>query len=280
MRTSILSRAVVAVAALGIGSAALAAVPATAATPSGITRDEVLTAANGLRIADPTDEQQSITSAAVRDIFKKGCGIPADSNDFTMYFSEPTEAGDDADGVLLSGYVYVDPMRACSIGVVATTDPAFQLSGVVTLSTQPSGEDAPATTVRSEALTGDVFATTPVEDLFGLSMTATGSSTKTTSAPGTKKIADKKSKAEKKAAKSKYEKRLKAAKKKYVKALDKAGNSKSKKSAAKKAYSKSRASAKAKYQYAIAGYKIVKTTVSTTENRPFSITADGSAFIP
>lgn len=275
MRTSILSRSVIAVATLGIGSVALAATPATAATSSGVTRDMVLTAANGLRIAEPTEEQATSTSAAVREIFRKGCGVPAGTEEFIVGQAEPTQAGDDADGVLLSGFIYATPMRPCAIAVVATTDPAFQLSGTVNLSTQ-----MPSASVLTEPLSGDVYATTPTTTAFGLTLTASGNATKTVTVSGTKKVADKKSKAQKKAAKSKYDKRIKAAKKKYAKALDKAGRSKSKKVAAKKAYSAAHASAKAKYRSAIAGYRIVKTTVSKTENRPFSISADGSNFVP
>lgn len=279
MRSSILSRSVIAVASLAIGSVALAATPATAATPSGITRETVLTAAAGLRITTPTADQSAATTAAVRDITIKGCGIPAsDVNQFLVQ-AKPTQAGDDADGIVLAAYIYGSQNRSCTIGAFATADASFQLTGTVTaVSNQTPAPSSPSTTLLTAALSGDVFVTPSITSTSPfVTVSAVGNAAKSTTNTVVTKVADKKTKSQKKAAKKKYEKRIKAAKKSYKKALAKAGSSKSKKAAAKKVYKAKRADAKARYKKSIAGFKIVKTTVTTTENRPFSVLAQAPA---
>lgn len=277
MRSSLLNRSVVAVASLAIGSVALAATPATAATPSGITRDMVLTAAAGARTATPTAAQ----SAAITDVLKRGCGIGPEDLSLPLQ-PKAVAAGDDADGVVLTAFVYSGPTQGlCTIGAFATVDASFQLSGTATITSRAiNAADAPRTTDFSGPLSGDVYVT-PRTDPSGTfaTVSAAGNATKTTTTTTTSKVADKKTKAQKKAAKKKYDKRIKAAKKAYKKALVKAKSSKSKKAAAKKTYKAKRANAKAIYRKSIAGFKLVTRTTTNTENRPFSVTADASPFL-
>lgn len=288
MRKTILTRSVIAAATLAIGSVALAATPATAASAQGVTRDEVLTAVNGVRAADANDTSYSFaTGKALRALVTKACGVstnPAD-NEYANLEEEQirtTNAGDDAEGLLISAEVYVSGFGGedCTFAAFATADPTFQLAGTATISGTRFNETTDAdesVTLRSQALSGDAFVTSPLNgqslnDVDNLVAAAVGNATKTTVTKTTTKVADKKTKSEKKKAKATYAKKIKSVKKSYAKALDKAGKSKSKKAAAKKAYKAKRATAKAKYTYAIASYKLVKKSSSSTENRPFSIT--------
>jgi len=280
MRTSLLSRSVIAVATLGIGSVALAAVPASAATASGITRDQVLAAAAGVRSEPVSVEGQysPSTDRALRVLANRACSIDRDGTQLIIGFlADATDAGASADGVVVTAVIadlagQSEGYKGCSFGALATTDGAFTLSGSATL-----GSAAPV------ALSGDAFATAPVifnaegEGAFAPpAFTASGSATRSFDVTTSTKVKDKKTKSEKKAAKTTYAKRLAAAKKSYQKALDKAGKSKSKKAKAKKAYSAKRATARAAYKYAIAGYKIVKKTTQQTETRPFTVSAQAA----
>jgi hypothetical protein len=282
MRTSILSRSVIAVASLAIGSVALAATPATAATPSGVTRDMVLTAANGVRTAEANGAEYSrATSRALTAITTAGCDVQEGAEEYA-YISDvkPTSAGDDADGLLIDARVYnnvIESSMYCTIAAFATTDGSFRLSGSATVTGDKYDENLDEyvpTTLQTTGLSGDVFVTAPVNTrgISNLTASASGNATKTTTVKTSRKVLDKKTRSEKKAANAKYDQRVKAAKKSYAKALDKAGNSKTKKAAAKKAYSAKKKSYKAKLKYATAKYKIVKGTKKVTETRSFSIT--------
>ncbi|KAA1380431.1 hypothetical protein [Aeromicrobium fastidiosum] len=286
MYTSRLARTAVAGAALAIGSVALAAVPATAATPTGITQDQVLTVASTLRMDDPTEAQEIAAQKALRVVMNRSCAIDSDAGEYLGdNFAEPTQANATADGFIGGARVdnvVTETSRYCFVGAVASTVPGFTLQGTAALDvpTQPvSSSNVSAAAVSTSALSGDVFVTPPVSVGQGFnisaapSFSAAGASTKTTTTTTEVKVADRKTKSEKKAAKSKYTKRLAAAKKNYAKALDKAGSSKNKKAAAKRIYVKARALAKAKYKIAIANYKLVKKSNSTTDTRPFTIGA-------
>ncbi|MET0447470.1 MAG: hypothetical protein ABW004_03650, partial [Aeromicrobium sp.] len=270
MRTSLLTRSAIAVATFGIASAALVATPATAAVPSGITRQIVLTAAANVRAqGDMVDEP---TQALLQQMAEATCGVAEGETLMFASGDATAPAGDDADGLLVTAIIFgTSTIRACQFGAVATTNAAFTLTGTATLTATVMGGDP---VVRTGALSGNVAVTAPIsDDSFFPStttFTAAGNAARTTYVAGTKTVKDKKSKAEKKAAKKKYQKRLAAAKKKYVKALDKAGNSTSKKAAAKKSYSAAKKSAKAKYKKAISGRKQVKVKIAKTEKRPFS----------
>ena len=294
MRSSILSRSVVALATVAIGSAALAATPANAAS-AGVTRDQVLTAVNGVRAAQANDTStfSPSTARALRAIAVAGCDISTEDDEYA-YISynnigiQVTAAGDDAQGVVVTAQVqrpFVNNTEFCTVAAFASTNASYKLSGTSTFTAKKYTEDGPedGTTVvlQSAPLSGDVFVSAPLDydnpaleevNSNTVSASAAGNATKTTNVTTSRKVTDKKTASEKKAAKVKYDKRIKAAKKKYAKALDKAGSSKSKKSAAKKAYKAARSSAKAKFKYAIAGYKIVKKTTAVSDVQPFSVT--------
>lgn len=241
MRTTILSRSLVAVAALAVGSAALTAVPATAATPTGITRESVLTAASGLRDAIGPSDPSSATNKALRSILHRGCSVDVDGGEVlgTSANGFPTSQGAAADGLVAYGVILnvVDgTARECIVGAVAASSPSYVLSGTATLasSTDPGG--TPVSSVVP--LAGDVTATAlsvaePGTFSSEPTFAATGRSTKTTVVPA-KTVKDKKTKAE-------------------------------------KSYSAARRSAKDKYRYATAGYRIVKKATTTKDVHPFDI---------
>jgi hypothetical protein len=287
MRRSILSRSVVGIATLAIGSIALAATPATAAT-AGVSRDQVLTAVDGVRTSQSTQSQLSVpASKALRAIVNQGCDVSAaDGDSVRLGDLFPTNAGDDADGLLMRVVVdndFDNSSRNCTIAAFASTAPTFTLSGTATITgarynptIPPLGEYDPPSTLLSQQMSGDAFVTDAVDntgvDAFSLSAAASGNAAKTTTTTTSVKVKDKKSRAEKKKARASYVKRIKTAKKSYATALDKAGSSKSRRAAAKTAYKARRAAAKAAFRYAVAGHRLVRKTTSTTENRPFSVT--------
>ncbi|MET0929665.1 MAG: hypothetical protein ABWX74_09105 [Aeromicrobium sp.] len=285
MRPTILSRSLIAAASLAIASAALVAAPAqaastsSAATSAGVTREMVLTLAAGMRTAD--ESTYPVLLKAARGILNRACAVDPDI-EALISVDEPTAVAvpGHADGVLVTGTIInfaADGGRQCAVGAVAAGAPDFTLQGSATLNAVIS-DDADATTpvVLTTALSADVSTTAllvPVgQELAGdPTFSASGSSVKVTKVTASKKVTDKKTRSEKKAAKKKYDKALKAAKKSYDKALKKAGGSKTKKSAAKKAHAAKKAAAKTAYKYAIANYKLVKKTTSSTDSRPFSI---------
>jgi hypothetical protein len=296
MRSSILSRSVVALATVAIGSAALAATPANAASASGVTRDQVLTAANGVRAA--TGAQPSYSAAtvrAMRAIVVAGC----DAGDASPFLNtvRAVTTSDDADGLIITASIDTfSDNYLCTVAAFATSDTSSTLSGTVkiagTVDSTVFGPGFPTTAStpvdQTSALSGDAYVTPAIRTQYSdfgptnvnVDASATGTATKTTTTTTNVKVKDKKTKSEKKAAKKKFSKRLAQAKKNYVKALDKAGSSKSKKAAAKRVYAKARALAKAKYKYATAGYKIVKKKSTISDARPFSITTQTPAVPP
>ena len=292
MRTSILSRSVVAVATLAIGSVALAAAPANAAS-NGVTRDQVLTAVNGGRALQADQALTPAGERALRAIMYAGCDVSeADGESAKLVGNDSavqvTPAGDDAQGIMLVVEVQrpITGQSTCVTSAFAATNASYQLSGTASLTafkTAPGADESTRVALKSAPLSGDVFVGAPFSldegnpalegvSLNTLAASAAGNATKTTTVTTSTKVTDKKSKAEKKTAKKQYTKRLAKAKKSYAKALDKAGSSKSKKAAAKKAYKAKRASAKAKFKYGIAGYKIVKKKGTVTDVQPFSVT--------
>lgn len=283
MRSSLLTRSVVAVASLAIGSVALAAIPATAATPAGTTRDEVLSLAtaaraNGSEISNP----MQIAAAA---ILNRECGYAAGRvvNPGNVNAVTPLTGDAAVDGVYVIGTVRDDngagtQVGDCALALVAPRATGTTLSGQGTLTVT---ELVTSTKTASSALSGDAGLTalpsaTNGFPATGFTYSATGTATTTSTATTVTKVATPKSKAQKKAAKKKYEKRLSSAKKSYKKALAKAKSSKTKKAAAKKAYRAKRASAKAAYKKAIASFKLVTRTTTTTTNSPFTISGSSS----
>ena len=278
MRTSTLSRSVMAVASLAIGSAAFAAVPANAATYNGITRTEVLTATNEARAAF-TSEGNSVTPA-VTALAAKACGVPLAQVRFAL--PSPVETPDSVDGLTVTAFRQVAPTddensfdRTCTFSAIAALGAKTTLAGEAVVITDSVNSEG-TTSTETYALSGDVFASPAVvstDSFTGTSIAASGIATGAPSAAVLTKVkkADKKSKADKRAAKKAYSKRLKAIKKVYTKALKKAGSSTSKKSMARATYRARRASAKQAYRYAVAPYKFVNVRSKQADGVRFSI---------
>jgi hypothetical protein len=273
MRTSILTRSVITTASLAIASVTLVAAPAGAkptATADGVTREKVLAAAAALKTEDEATYVAGVK--AIRSITHRACAIDIDNGEVVEeFYPIGLEPPTNADGVVVIGVIgndFDNTYRLCVVGAVAATDPGFTLQGSSTLTA--------GTRTVTVPLSGDVTTTridpTADETLDALTFSAAGGSVKITTTPTTYKVIKKKTKVEKARAKRAYDKKLKTAKKTYTKALDKAGKSKSKKAAAKKAYAAKRAAAKAAYKYAIASYRIVHGTTSSTDARPFTLT--------
>ena len=280
MRRSTLSRVVVAVAALAVGATAPAAVPASAATPSGITRGQVLTAAGGVRTAD--DDYSPATKAALLSMITAQCGVTG-AETIESFFGTATQAGGPTDGLLVHGTIgTATTTRWCEFGAVATVDPSSSLSGTsavagTMIDTRVPG-DAGTQQTHAASLSGDVTATAPIHQTHallsdGTTFTASGNVARTTTTRTTVKVAVPRTTSQLKAAKRTYEKRLKAAKKTYRKALAKAGSSTSKKRAATKTWKTRKAAAKARYRSDVAGFSLVDRFTSATEDRPFSLSA-------
>jgi hypothetical protein len=281
MRTSILTRSAVAVATLAVGSAVLVAAPAQAATTNGITRAEVLAAANEARTSLSANRPTS--SPAITALASKACGVPLSG--VSQAIASPVDTPDSVDGVAVSAFLVPEtdseesPTRTCTFAAGAAVGSGTSLSGEAIVATYLFDGRSITPSLQSLDLSGDVFASSAVMTTTGFVLTSFGASGLATGQPSkrvvtlTKKF-DKKSKADKKAAKKAYVKRLKAAKKAYAKALKKAGSSRSKKSAARAAYTARRSSAKQAYSYAIADYKYVKTRTKQADSVRFSVSAD------
>lgn len=294
MRTSTLSRSVMAVASLAIGSAVFAAVPATAATATGITRTEVLAAASGLRADLATsDELSEKTQAAVNALVAKVCGPDA-----RYRTTQPVEVPDGVDGLAVTSFVTpsgtqfrVSTNEVCSFTALAPIAGGTTFSGEARVETDSSfffGEDSrirideSSSTDNTYPLADDVFvspaqrSTSPSYAIPYTSVDAEG----LVRSPGSQrvltsvKVTDTKTKADKRVAKKAYVKRLKAVKKSYTKALRKAGKSAQKKATARTKYLSRRTSAKNAYAYAIADYKFVNRRTTQAAERRFDATAN------
>jgi len=292
MRTSILSRSAIAVASLAIGSATLAAVPAGAATPTGVTRDMVLAAAASVRADGAIDNPEATSPASqvlLDALVTRVCDV-SDGYDGEAY-GTAVETPDGADGVAVTALLSLGEgpidgaaYKTCSFVAVAPIGNATTFSGEATVSTltlnfQSEGE--PFTPSREAyELTGDVFVSPAVQATGGIAFSGVQAQGLLTS-PGTtrvltiSKVADKKTKAEKRYAKKKYEKRIKAAKKAYAKALKRAGGDTVKKTAARLTYASRKASVTSRYKYQIASYKLVKTRSTQAQSRRFSVETTG-----
>jgi hypothetical protein len=290
MRHTMLSRSVIAVASLAVGSAAFAAVPASAASSLGVTQDQVLTAVNGVRTAAGSEgELSKSTQRALFAITSKACDVDGNLGEYLYVRNAvPTTAGDDADGLLITAELYGSTNsndEACTFAAFASTVGGFQLSGTATITAQTTVDGVTSPYSQVSALSGDAFTTpaiitddsTNAGQPYAVVASATGNATKTSTVTTSTKVKDKKSAKEKKAAKKKFSKRLAQAEKNYAKALDKAGSSKNKKAAAKRVYAKARALAKAKYAYDTAGFTIVKKKSTVSDVRAFDITTPPQA---
>jgi len=278
MRTPILTRSAIAVASLAIGSATLAAVPAMADTPSGITRQTVLGAAVDYRSFFGSSDR-----ADAKKLVETVCAIGSDVG--RDYYLTPVQQPDGVDGVLVQAYVDSDgtnPSRSCTFAAFATTQTFSTMSGTATITGQePETSELAAAAAPSHtyALSGDVYVTAPVADIgYGDFAVATASgevSTKAAATTTSSRVVTPKTTRQKKAARTVYERRISSAKKSYAKAKDKAGSSSRKKAAAKKVYVAKRNAAKAAYLKATAGtLTIVVTETPTFTKTAFAVTTE------
>lgn len=276
MRASTLSRSMIAIAALAIGTGALTIVPADAATPSGVTKELAMTAIGYTPSPGGASDSPEALSAT-RDILVRSCDLSAD--EVVEDFVGDRAASRAVVDAMIAAAIIVDTdadyVRTCVVGVTVATFADRQLTGTGSLSLDISAGSASAptrTTVQS-ALSGDVsvtsFSVPASDDIQQAMFSASGSSLSQVVTQGTTSVH--KTKAQKKAAKKARDKKLAAAKKKFVKALKKAGSSKPKKSKAKIAYTRKKAAARAAYSKAIATTTIPTTRVRTV-SRPFAVT--------
>ncbi|MBD8608496.1 hypothetical protein IFT73_16690 [Aeromicrobium sp. CFBP 8757] len=299
MRTSILSRAAVAVATLAIGSVTLAAAPATAATPAGIDRASIVSVLDAARSYQSngggyTEAEQ----AALDKLTETVCGYTTTNDLYPhgAYFNF-FKQNSGADGAIVSVELHENieggdyTHRYCNFGLVVTADKDAKLSGQATLTLTPRPADTEGPIIANAAaddsttgqLSGNAFVSTSItrdENEFfsnysAVDFTAAGAATTSKTVTDQRKIWDHKSKVEKRAAKAKYDKRIAKAKKAYAKALDRAGSNSAKKAAAKKAYLAKRAETKVKYDYAVWNYRYVTNTKTVTQSTPFNLTASG-----
>jgi hypothetical protein len=275
MRTSILSRSVIAVATLGIGSVALATAPASAATSNGITRDMVLTAAASVRADWANDVPYSeTTNAALLALSSRACDLSGASEVRT--YGRPVGTPSSADGLMIETEIHVgESVRGCSFAAIASTDSTLQLSGTLSLSDTTYTDSANETKESSYDLSGSVFTSPPLKVDGGSysSFKAVGSAIGSTKVLTLQKVLDKKSTSDKALARKLYDTRRTNAKRAYTKAV-KRTHSKAARTAAKKAYNARKALAKTKYRTAVSDYEIVK--IRSTQNivRPFSVRVD------
>lgn len=270
MRRFVLHRSATALAVVGLTAAVLAAIPATAATTPGVTREMIRTAAQGLRTTDPSQAQKD----ALNSIIRLHCG--ADPTVDSDTWPAAIRAAGGVDGVLVSSYSYEPSLKHCIFAALTPVDPTAELSGSVTITQQPiaSNTEPVVTPLVTEQLSGGVFLTSSISERYGeIRMTTSGETSKVVTARTTIKVKDPKSRAQKKSAKKKYVKRLRAAKTSYAAALAKAGRSTSKKQAARTKYARKRAAAKAQYRRAIAGHRLVTRISTRRESAPFSAAA-------
>lgn len=284
MRISIWSRSAIAIASAAIASAALTATPANAATPAGVTRDDVLAAAGAVRAdsGDPFDLSES-TQRLLRKLALSKCAVDATRGESIIgIFAVTVESGRSADGLTASAIIYtpgvtvVDDgtVRACSFGALAATTVGSTLNG--------TSNFVGSTTIESR-LSGDVFVTpviidrTPADDEDDAPpprLAATGESVHSATTTTTATAWISKTAKQKKAAKKAFLIKFKAAKKAYAKALKKAGNNKHQRSKAQKTYARTVTAAKLTRKQADAKTRtILKNTKVTVTKVPFSVAA-------
>ncbi|MET0820850.1 MAG: hypothetical protein ABWY58_07785 [Aeromicrobium sp.] len=277
MRTSLLARSVVSIASLAIVSVALAAAPATASAPSGVTRDLVLAAAQNAR-ADTGSNPEA------RVLADKVCTpLAGEVQGFTGFraVADP----DMVDGILIQAeYSDADSMtRACTFAAVVTASRYDTLSGTIMMSGSPADIQLPSDDTEIHAssrldtyaapLSGDVSIIGPLAGYPRLNVIAEGTVIKTTtSTTTTSRTITPKTTQQKKAAKQARNGAVSSAKKAYAKALKKAGSSATKRAAAKQDFTARKKSANATYRAARAGtLTIGTTTTATTTPSPFTV---------
>lgn len=280
MHTSVFARSAVAVASLAIGSVVLGVAPATAATSSGITREEVLSVA-------ASDDFGNRYGPATQSFVEKVCGFDDETGrDIEFNRATPVDGDSGVDGFLIQAYVEGDdqtPSRSCTFAAFAVTEPASTMSGTVNITLEDQIDStelraADATPNHDYPLSGDVYVTAPVDDIgYGdpAVASASGDVLKTEAATTTSsRVVTPKSTRVKAAALKTYHRTIDKAKTKLSKSLKKAGDSSSKRAAARKTYAASKKAAKAKLHIAWLGDKktVVTTEATKVSRTPFTLT--------
>lgn len=274
MSISFLTRSAVAVASLAIGSAVLAAAPASAAGSTDVTRGEILEAyASRGFLAEPTDADLLLV--------QKVCGDAVPSDDY--YSMTPNQTSSGVDGVLVQAYVPGEgeaPPTFCTFAAFAPDEAAATMSGTATIS--PSQLTLNATAADATyTLSGDAYVTEPITDeefIFSASVSASGDVVKTLAATTTKtRVSTPKSTQVKKAAFRTYQRSVSKAKAAYKKSVAKAGTSSGKKKAARATYKARTKAAKAKLHIAWSSdKKTVVTVTPNTSRTPFTFDASNN----
>jgi hypothetical protein len=282
MRTSLMTRSVISIASLAIGSVTLGAAPASADTSSGISRETVLTVASNVKFG--VDQYGPATQALV----EKVCGFDSNTGRDIQITASYDDEG--VNGFLVQAYVDgrgETSSSNCTFAAFAASEPFSTMSGTATIETQapPVTEQRAAVPATHDySLSGDVYVSTPVTDIgygdFAIAK-ASGNVTRTEAArTTTSRVVTPKTTAVKVAARKAYQRTIDTAQVKLVKALKKAGKSSSKKAAARATYAARKKAAKAKLHIAWLGdKKTVVTTVPTGSSvKPFTFTTNGNNF--
>lgn len=274
MRTSLLTRAGLVIAAAGLGAGTLAA-PAQATSP-------VVTQAMVLRAVDAMKANSSSASinSLMTTIVGHGCHIAPAELDIVAGNVELVSSAE-VEGVLFTmtiRSIQDRTPRSCTFAALAPSNSGSTFTGKAVMTVNSVGSPTPTVATGTSALSGNVAITPPIglpTDVRVNNATLAVDGTTVTRYPVTTTTTTQtpKSKAKKKAAKNKYVKKLKAAKRSYSKAFKKAGSNKAKRAAAKKAYAAKRSSAKRSYRRAIATSTTVTKTVTQVDSRRFSATA-------
>ena len=273
MNTSIAHRSVIALASLAIGSVVLAATPATAAAPAGVTRQTVLAAAQEAR----DDSAQPLVDELVLAV----CAV--EEGETFERSADPVDRSAAVDGLLVNAQISdgSKEVRYCVFAALAPTAASATMSGTVTIS-DPGVIEATfsaARALQTSDLSGDVSVTKPI-DIGAGRLTASASGTvvsASASDTAITRLVTPKTTQQKKAARKAYDRKVTAAKKIYATALKRAGTSASTRSAAKRAFRAKKSVALAAYRKATAGtLTITSTSTPVIRTTPFEVTtSDG-----
>lgn len=278
MNTPILTRAVVSIASLAIGSVALAAAPASADTSTGTTRQDVIAMASDAR---STFYNGYDITPATQAFAEKVCGFTS-AQDASVRVN-PSDRSTGVDGLLVRAVVEGSnetPSTTCTFAAFAAAEPFSTMSGTanITVDVPVIGDfRAAAAPSHDYTLAGDVYVTAPVSDIGYDDLavaTASGDVTRTEAArTTTSRVVTPKTTAVKVAARKAYQRTIDKAQAKLARALKKAGSSSSKKAAARKTYAARKKAAKAKLHIAWLGDKktVVTTVPTSSSTKPFTL---------
>ncbi|KQX74237.1 hypothetical protein [Aeromicrobium sp. Root472D3] len=283
MRSSLLSRALIAVASSSVASAALAVAPATAATPSGTTRDAVLSLASAAR-ADASAPSRTTRTAAAQ-VLTRECGLASgesvDVADVNFVRAVTPIAG--VDGVYLDAEVRngLTVLRECALGLVAPTADGATLTGTATLDVVAGDSIQQAPSVPLSGDVSVIVLTNATRFSDGFSYTATGRASRTVTTTTTDRVRVEPTANARTRARNTYDASAQKARKAYKKAVEKADGSARKKASAKRAYRARIVAARTTYAKAVAPRLVTRTrTSAVTQFSDFTVVAKRTAPAP